>query len=84
MALLDVLRERGADVRYTEYDFPSERVSRAREAHRGFKNAVFTSESTPPACHDFVVAGGVFNVKLGADETKWQELFSKKSDAVEL
>lgn len=79
-ALLDVLRERGADVRYTGYDLSSEMVSRARERHRGFKDAVFTSESSPLARHDFVVASGVFNVKLGADETKWQEYVHETLD----
>ena len=72
-ALLDLLRERGTDVRYTGYDLSPEMVSRARERHRGFPDAVFTSELVPGERYDFVVASGVFNVKLGAQEAPWQE-----------
>jgi SAM-dependent methyltransferase len=68
-ALLDHLRARGLDCRYTGFDLSEEMVARARARH---PEARFTDREEELAPHDFVVASGVFNVKLAVPEEEWR------------
>jgi SAM-dependent methyltransferase len=67
-ALLDHLRETGVACRYTGFDLSEEMVARARGRHGA--SASFTVEESTLAPHDYVVASGVFNVKLQAAEAE--------------
>lgn len=71
-ALLPFLAEQGFACEYTGYDRSSDMVAEARRQH-GMENAFFTSrwESVPRA--DFVVASGVFNVRLATPDCEWVE-----------
>lgn len=79
-ALLPFLRSRGFDVEYTGYDRSPRMVEEARAAHRG---AVFTSDwdSVPRA--DYVVASGVFNVRLDAPADQWQAYVLRTLEAID-
>jgi SAM-dependent methyltransferase len=70
-ALLDHLRERELACRYTGFDLSHEMVARARERHAAA--GAFTTDELALAPHDYVVASGIFNVKLEAPEAEWME-----------
>ena len=50
-------------------------VEAARRRHEGRAGVAFTSEPDLDP-HDFVVASGIFNVKLEAPEQEWQDYVS--------
>jgi SAM-dependent methyltransferase len=68
-ALFAFLRTRGFDCDYTGYD-PSVRM--IEQARAGHPNGHFTSvwEETPAV--DFVIASGVFNVRLNTNTDAWR------------
>jgi SAM-dependent methyltransferase len=68
-ALLDHLRGRGLRCRYTGFDLSSEMVERARARHPA---ATFTAAEDELTPHDFVVASGIFNVKLDVEDSDWR------------
>lgn len=70
-ALLDHLRDKGLPCRYTGFDLSGEMVARARARHG--TDVSFTTEESSLAVHDYVVASGIFNVKLEAPEAAWRD-----------
>lgn len=70
-ALLDYLRSEGRPVRYTGYDIAPEMVACARGRHAGAPDAVFTAD-LPRAASDYVLASGIFNVKLDHGLDEWR------------
>ncbi len=70
-ALLPFLRERGFEGSYTGYDRSPAMVAEARRIHEGVPGATFTSEWESVGPAEFVVASGVFNVRLGASDAQW-------------
>jgi SAM-dependent methyltransferase len=71
-ALLDFLRERGGDVRYTGNDLSADMVEAARGQHAADPAARFVVGAEPPEPADFTVASGVFNVRLDRSEEEWR------------
>ncbi len=70
-ALLPFLLERGFDGSYVGYDRSPRMVAQARRAHANVPGAMFTSDWESVAAADFVVASGVFNVRLGVADGLW-------------
>ncbi|HEY4640545.1 MAG TPA: class I SAM-dependent methyltransferase [Thermoanaerobaculia bacterium] len=70
-ALLPFLRKRGFDGSYVGYDRSPAMVAQARRLHGHIADATFTSDWQSVAPADFVVASGVFNVRLGASDGVW-------------
>jgi len=70
-AMLPFLQERSFDGSYVGYDRSPGMVAQAQRVHEHVAGATFTSdwEAVPPA--DFVVASGVFNVRLGVPDGLW-------------
>jgi cyclopropane fatty-acyl-phospholipid synthase-like methyltransferase len=74
-AMLHWLRHRGFTGSYTGYDLSPEMI-RAAEEIAGATQATgstFTSNRASLAPVDFVVASGVFNVKMNTPEHEWHE-----------
>jgi SAM-dependent methyltransferase len=70
-ALLPFLREHGLDGSYVGYDRSARMVAEARQAQANVAGAAFTSDWESVASADFVVASGVFNVRLGESDSRW-------------
>jgi SAM-dependent methyltransferase len=69
-ALLDHLRRLSVSCRYTGFDLSTEMIERAR-AREG-PEASFTAAEEGLSPHDFVVASGIFNVKLEVPLDDWR------------
>lgn len=69
-ALLPFLRERGPGVDYTGYDPSPRMLDQARAAH---PEATFTGDWTSVPRAGYVVASGVFNVRLDTPSGQWRD-----------
>lgn len=77
-ALVDFLAERGAPFRYQGFDISETMI---REAGSRAGNGIrFTSTADGLVAADFVVASGIFNVKLGAKDVDWQAYMGRTVD----
>jgi SAM-dependent methyltransferase len=68
-AFADFLRESGFKAQYTGYDFSKVMIDSAKERRL---DCVWT-QSEPASGFDFVVASGLFNIKLGYADEQWGE-----------
>lgn len=71
-ALLDHLLAQGREVSYRGYDISARMVEVARQLHEGQPNCRFDTDENVLAGVDYVVASGIFNVKLDADLPDWE------------
>jgi len=69
-ALLPFLAQRGLALSYEGYDRSPRMVAEATHAHEG---VAFTSDWESVGSADYVVASGVFNVRLNTPAEEWQE-----------
>jgi SAM-dependent methyltransferase len=79
-ALLPFLREGGYDVGYTGYDRSERMIAEARRLHPG---ATFTTDWNSVASPDYVVASGVFNVRLDTPDDTWRAYVLRTLAAVD-
>jgi hypothetical protein len=70
-AFYDYLRERGGAFAFRGYDIAPEMVGEAARRHPDDPRAVFSTDPGVLAECDYVVASGVFNVKLAAPADGW-------------
>lgn len=71
-ALLDFLLGAGVEVGYAGFDVAEQMVATARERHAGADRVRFSSDAASLVPVEYVVASGVFNVKLGFAADEWQ------------
>ncbi len=72
-AMFDFLSRINFQFEYYGVDLLAKMVSTGLELHSGDRNAHFTTkENELPIC-DYLVAAGIFNIKLDALEGQWQE-----------
>jgi SAM-dependent methyltransferase len=74
-ALLEYLYDHGDAFAYQGFDISEAMIREARTRARG--RSTFTTDVTDLTRADYVVASGVFNVKLKADATVWDEYMAK-------
>jgi len=72
-ALLTFLRQRGYDCAYVGYDGSPQMILEANRLHEGVAGAAFMSEWSTVDSADYVVASGIFNVRLGWSVEEWRE-----------
>jgi SAM-dependent methyltransferase len=70
-ALLDYLGAIGRQVAYSGFDISETMIKAALARHAGVVHASFTADSSQLAPADYVVASGIFNVKLGHTPEAW-------------
>jgi len=70
-ALNDYLTNFSNDIRYTGYDISKEMIERAAQSNK--KSESMFTDKLDGKNFDFLVASGVFNVKLESDDDKWFE-----------
>jgi len=71
-AMLDFLHARGWQFEYYGVDLIEKMIVAARATHQGFSNAHFTTNEKELPVTDYLVAAGIFNIKMDAEYTEWQ------------
>lgn len=72
-ALIDHMRKRGWDFTYYGFDILAPMVEAGRQRYKDLGAAHFAiDDSSLPVC-DYLVAGGVFNLKFGASSAEWRD-----------
>ncbi len=71
-ALLGFLRRQGSECAYRGYDISRPMVEAARSLHGADARAEFSNEEAVLKGCDYVVASGIFNVKLTAAVADWE------------
>lgn len=79
--LLDHVTRLGLDVAYQGFD-PSEAMIAQAAAHHVARPSPFTKDDTCLVPTDYVVASGIFNVKLDTPEESWHEYMLEVVDRV--
>jgi predicted TPR repeat methyltransferase len=69
--LLDHLISRGLAPRYQGFDVSAEMIEHARARHASNTRASFTADEGELTRADYVVASGIFNVKLDTPDEVW-------------
>jgi SAM-dependent methyltransferase len=77
-ALLERLTETGRRCAYVGYDLSPEMIERARELHAG--KGQFTTEAAKLSPADYVVASGIFNVRLDVAVPDWERYVHETLD----
>jgi hypothetical protein len=72
-AMLDYLKSVNAPVTYWGYDISSAMLATARQTHPGMEDR-FLSEVPRGATYDFVIASGIFNLKMDIPLTTWDDV----------
>lgn len=78
-SLLPVLRVDGYQGQYSGFDISPEMIAQARKLH-GEEDAVWLTELPQSARYDFVVASGIFNVRLGHSIEEWRDYLAETID----
>ena len=72
-AMFDYLLQAGFEFEYYGVDLIAPMVEAGIEKHKGHGNAHFTTEEKEVPVADYLVAAGIFNIKLDAEESDWQK-----------
>ncbi len=72
-ALFDFLARKGWDFEYYGVDLIEEMVIAGREAHKEFPNVHFTTNEKEAPLADYLLASGIFNVKMETAYDDWQK-----------
>ena len=70
-ALCDFMRARGLGAHYTGFDISAAMITEAKRLHASDPHCTFTSLPNTLASADYVVASGIFNVRLAVDDDEW-------------
>jgi SAM-dependent methyltransferase len=72
-ALRDEIGDASGLVRYQGFDIAPAMVELARRRHAGRPDCTFTAEPAELTATGYVVASGIFNVRLGTPEDAWRD-----------
>lgn len=72
-AMFDFLQAREWTFDYYGVDLIEKMVIAGRETHRDFPNAHFTTDEKTLPVADYLVAAGIFNIKMDAAYAVWQD-----------
>ena len=71
-ALLPYMRARGYDLDYTGFDVSERMIEQAGRVSRAERGARFTSDEAELEPVDYVVASGLFNLRLDVSDDAWR------------
>jgi hypothetical protein len=72
-AMLDFLNTKGWQFEYWGIDLIEKMVLAGRKTHETLSNAHFTTNEREAPVADYLLAGAIFNIKLGAAYDEWRE-----------
>jgi len=76
-AMFDFLNTRGWQFDYYGVDLIEKMVIAGRETHQDHPNAHFTVDEKELPVTDYLVAAGIFNIKLECPYDEWQDMVTK-------
>ncbi|RPI96277.1 MAG: class I SAM-dependent methyltransferase [Chloroflexi bacterium] len=76
-AMFEFLEKRGWQFEYYGVDLIEKMVAAGREKYKAFPNAHFTADEKEPPPTDYLVAAGIFNIKLEAPYDQWQDFICR-------
>ena len=76
-AMFEFLQRRGWQFDYYGVDQIEKMVLAGRTKYKDFPNVHFTSDEKELAVADYLVAAGIFNIKLEAQYAEWQEFICR-------
>jgi len=76
-AMFEFLQNKGWQFEYYGVDLIEKMVAAGREKYKDFPNAHFTTREQELPLADYLVAAGIFNIKLEAAYDEWQEFVCK-------
>lgn len=71
-AMFDFLNARGWQFEYYGVDLIEKMITAGREIHKSFPNAHFTTDEKELPVADYLVAQGIFNIKMDSPYDEWQ------------
>jgi SAM-dependent methyltransferase len=72
-AFYKYLIETGASFTYTGYDVSDKMIEAAKQLHTKLNQVLFTSSLSEIEASHYVMASGIFNVKLGFTNNEWED-----------
>ena len=72
-AMFEYLHAKGWEFHYSGVDLIEKMVNAGREKYRNFSNARFTINEGELPVADYLVAAGIFNIKLESPYNEWQK-----------
>lgn len=79
-ALIDYLDERGGTYTYTGYDIAPAMIEAARGHYAGRDAVRFTASVAELQPADYIIASGIFNVKMDISNESWHEYIQQTVD----
>jgi len=76
-AMFEYLHAKGWEFDYYGVDLIEKMVIAGREKYKDFSNAHFTADEKELPVADYLVAAGIFNIKLESPYDEWQEFVCK-------
>jgi len=73
-AMFDFLYSQGWEFEYYGVDLIEKMILSGREVHKDFPNAHFTTDEKELPVADYLVAQGIFNIKMDSDYDEWQAM----------
>ncbi|MGD8405913.1 MAG: class I SAM-dependent methyltransferase [Anaerolineales bacterium] len=75
--MFDFLHAKGWQFEYYGVDLIEKMVVAGRESHKDYPNAHFTSNEKELPVTDYLVAQGIFNMKMDCPYDEWQEMVTQ-------
>ena len=82
-ALLDYLHDRYKNFVYNGCDVSAEMINAAQFRYTAFSKVNFFVAAVPPEKADYGIASGIFNVRLGYNDSEWLNYFETTLDALD-
>lgn len=72
-SLFDYLIKKKHQLDYVGFDIVEEMVNKGKELHQDYPHCSFTSKESDLPLSTYVIASGIFNIKLEATENDWTD-----------
>lgn len=82
-AFLDFLEERYPSFSYTGIDLSGDMIKSAKQRFIANASARFLVSHSPDQTADYSIASGIFNVRLGIDDSSWQAYIEQTLDILD-
>lgn len=83
-AIINILRDLGKEFKYFGLDISEAMIEAAKDLHGKDEDINFIQTESINFCCDFVIASGVFNVKLNSSSASWERYIENTLDSFDV